>query len=83
MMSVPRYDHVGRQYARTRRPEAYLDPQIRSGMSLFTQTTDPAVAKQLSVLRDDLRSGEWHRRNAPLLNRTTIDLGYRLVVAEL
>jgi SAM-dependent methyltransferase len=66
-----------------RRPEAYLDPEIRSGMSLFTQTTDPAVAAQLSVLSDDLRSGKWHLRNASLLNQTAIDLGYRLVVAEL
>jgi SAM-dependent methyltransferase len=66
-----------------RRPEAYLDPQIRTGMSLFTQTTDRSLAGQLSVLRADLRSGEWHRRNASLLNQTEIDLGYRLVVAEL
>jgi SAM-dependent methyltransferase len=66
-----------------RRPEAYLDPEIRSGMSLFTQTTDPAVPAQLSVLRDDLRSGKWRVRNASLLNQTASDLGYRLVVAEL
>jgi SAM-dependent methyltransferase len=66
-----------------RRPEAYLDPRIRAGMSLFTQTTDPAVNEQLAVLRDELRSGEWHRRNGQLLNRTTFDLGYRLVVANL
>jgi hypothetical protein len=30
-----------------------------------------------------LHSGDWHRRNAPLLNETVIDLSYRLVVAEL
>ncbi|MGX9787886.1 class I SAM-dependent methyltransferase [Mycobacterium sp. MMS18-G62] len=66
-----------------RRPEAYLDPQIRAGMSLFTQTTDASIDSQLSVLAADLRSGEWHRRNAALLNRTEMDLGYRIVVAEL
>jgi SAM-dependent methyltransferase len=66
-----------------RRPEAYLDPQIRAGMSLFTETTDPSVDRQLSVLHADLRSGEWHRRNASLLNKTEIDLGYRIVIAEL
>jgi hypothetical protein len=52
-------------------------------MSLFTQTTDPSVDRELSVLHADLRSGEWHRRNASLLNKTEIDLGYRIVVAEL
>lgn len=65
-----------------RRPEAYLDPQNRAGMSLFTQTRDPSLDSRLSVLRADLRSGEWHRRNAALLNQTEIDLGYRIVVAE-
>jgi len=82
-MAMPRYDQTGQHYARTRRPEAYLDPQIRAGMSLFTQTADPSVDHELSVLREDLRSGEWHRRNAALLNQTEMDLGYRLVVAEL
>ncbi len=51
-------------------------------MSLFTQTRDPSLDGQLAVLRADLRAGEWHRRNAALLNQTEIDLGYRIVVAE-
>jgi SAM-dependent methyltransferase len=65
-----------------RRPEAYLDPRIRAGMSMFTETTDPSLDGQLSVLRAELHSGEWHRRNAALLNQTEIDLGYRLVIAH-
>jgi hypothetical protein len=52
-------------------------------MSLFTQTTDPSVNRELSVLHADVQSGEWHRRNASLLNKTEIDLGYRIVIAEL
>jgi SAM-dependent methyltransferase len=64
-----------------RRPEAYLDPAVRGGMSLFTHTA--SVDKELSVLGAEIASGAWHRRNAALLDRTTIDLGYRLVVAEL
>jgi hypothetical protein len=38
--------------------------------------------KGLTRLKDDLSSGEWQRRNADLLNKAEIDLGYRLLVAE-
>jgi hypothetical protein len=33
-------------------------------------------------LADDLRSGRWQARHAALRERETLDLGYRLVVAE-
>jgi len=64
-----------------RRPEAYLNPDVRAGMSLFTHTS--SVDTELSVLQAEITTGAWHRRNAALLDRTTMDLGYRLVVAEL
>ena len=34
-------------------------------------------------LAADLASGEWRRRNGHLLELEELDLGYRLVVAEL
>ena len=63
-----------------RRPEAYLDPGVRGAISTFTRVRDlePGVAR----LRRDLDDGTWLRRHADLLDRTELDLGYRLVVAR-
>ncbi|WP_086766652.1 methyltransferase domain-containing protein [Streptomyces bobili] len=66
-----------------RRPEAYLDPDVRAGISLFAQTGDEVVQQGLARLSDDLTSGRWHRRHADLLDRETLDVGYRLLVADL
>jgi ketosteroid isomerase-like protein len=66
------------------RPEAYLDPAVRGGMSLFTLAPDPErVDASLRVLADDLRSGAWDARHGALRHTAAIDAGYRLVVAEL
>jgi hypothetical protein len=40
------------------------------------------VEEGLARLSADLESGEWHRRNATLVELDELDLGYRLVVAE-
>ncbi|MCX5376643.1 class I SAM-dependent methyltransferase [Streptomyces sp. NBC_00091] len=66
-----------------RRPEAYLDPQVRAGMSMFAQTGEEVLRPGLARLSDDLSSGLWHERHADLLNRETLDIGYRLVIADL
>jgi len=62
------------------RPEAYLDEEIRPGISTFGRltSTDP----QLERLERDLTSGNWERRNAELRHRADLDVGYRLVIAE-
>ena len=36
----------------------------------------------LDALRADLRSGAWARRNADILDRDELDLGFRVVVAD-
>ena len=63
-----------------RRPEAYLDATVRAGMSTFTKLRD--VDAGLARLRSDLADGTWKRRHGHLLERTELDLGYRLVVAR-
>lgn len=63
-----------------RRPEAYLDAAVRAGMSTFTKLRD--VDAGLARLRSDLADGTWRRRHGHLLERTELDLGYRLVVAR-
>jgi hypothetical protein len=66
-----------------RRPHAYLDPSVQAGMSLFAMTPKPALREGLSRLRADLASGEWNRRHQDLLDSQQLDLGYRLLIAEL
>lgn len=62
-----------------RRPEAYLDPAVRGGMSTFAKLGD--VEPGARRLRQDLEDGSWMRRHRDLLDRPALDLGYRLVVA--
>jgi SAM-dependent methyltransferase len=68
-------------HAYWRRPEAYLDPAVRAGISVFSLLEPHEVEEGLVRLRDDLDSGEWHRRNGAVLELEELDLGYRLVVA--
>ncbi len=65
-----------------RRPEAYLDPAVRRGISSFGQIQPAAVERGVARLADDLRTGRWEARHGALRARESLDLGYRLVVAE-
>ena len=65
-----------------RRPHAYLDPRVRDGISVFRLLPEADVEPAMAALRADLESGVWERRNAGLLDREALDLGYRLVIAE-
>jgi SAM-dependent methyltransferase len=67
-------------HAYWRRPHAYLDPQVRAGISAFAQMDGTCVEEGLARLRADLESGEWERRHADLLELEEIDRGYRLLV---
>jgi hypothetical protein len=64
-----------------RRPSAYLDPAVRQAISAFAFISDvePGL-RQLSV---DLEDGSWKRLFGHLMNQTELDLGYRLITAEL
>ncbi len=66
--------------ANWRRPQAYLDAGVRSATSVFSQIG--SLDSGLSRLRAELESGAWRRRYGHLLDRTELDLGYRLVVAS-
>ena len=63
------------------RPEAFLDPLVRSGMSSFA-AVEAELGPGVQRLRADLASGAWHARYGDdLLGRQELDVGYRLVVA--
>lgn len=63
------------------RPEAYLDPVVRAGMSSFSQLDDAIEARGVERLRDALRSGEWDARYGYLRSKSEHDVGYKLVMA--
>ena len=67
--------------AHWRRPEAYLDPEVRAGISTFARRDEEELAPGLERLRQDLESGAWEERHADLLEREELDLGYRLLVS--
>ncbi|MBT5881740.1 MAG: class I SAM-dependent methyltransferase [Rhodospirillaceae bacterium] len=77
---VPHDCSDGFLYAYWRRPEAYLDPYIRSGSSSFWAIDNAETG--LQNLRRDIESGAWERRYAELLSLDEYDAGYRLVVAD-
>ena len=60
-----------------KRPNAYLDPRVRSAMSSFWKIGD--ISDGLKCLHADLDSGAWETRYAELLNLEELDCGYRLV----
>jgi len=64
-----------------RRPEAYLDPNIRASISALALLDDNLIGGGLRQLEEDLRSGAWAERNQKLLDLDAYDYGYRLVVS--
>jgi SAM-dependent methyltransferase len=79
-LPIPHDCHDGFLGAYWRRPDAYLDPGVRSAISTFAKVKD--VGAGVARLRRDLEDGSWVRRHGDLLTRTELDLGYRLVVSR-
>jgi SAM-dependent methyltransferase len=65
-----------------RRPERYLDADVRAAISAFHQLPPDEVAAGLWRLTRDLESGEWAKRNTDLAGQESFDVGYRLVVGR-
>lgn len=63
-----------------RRPDAYLEPEVRNGISSFSRIG--GVAPGLKRLSTDLASGRWHQKYGHLLTADDLDVGYRLVMSE-
>ena len=63
-----------------RRPEAYLDEEVRAGISTFGRIED--VGPRIERLRRDVASGRWAAENAELLGLRELDAGYRLVIGR-
>ncbi len=66
-----------------RRPHAYLDATVRGAISGLALLDRGVVSAAMERLKFDLGHGRWHARYSELMELREIDLGYRLVVAEL
>jgi SAM-dependent methyltransferase len=65
------------------RPEMYLDREVRRNISNFALAAEGDVAGGLASLRADLESGAWDRKYGHLRSLPELDLGHRVLVAEL
>ena len=64
------------------RPEAYLDPAVRANASGLALADPAVIARGLAALESDLASGAWHDAPRGPSGRDAVDLGYRLLVAD-
>ena len=71
----------GFYHAYWRRPEAYLDEQVRRGMSVWARVGPDAEQRAVHSLRTDLASGRWAERNRDLIDLDAAGLGDRLLIA--
>lgn len=62
-----------------RRPEAYLDESKRKSISSLALSSN---AEGLVRLGRDLSNGVWENKYGRLRNKTELDIGYRLVLAD-
>jgi SAM-dependent methyltransferase len=68
-------------YAYWRRPERYLEPEVRRGISVFPALGPEAEQRMVTALREDLESGRWTARNHDIVALEQADLGGRLLIA--
>lgn len=64
-----------------RRPEAYLNPDVRKSISTFAKLE--GAEEKLKPLASDLASGAWAKKYGALLQEDALDLGYRLITITL
>jgi SAM-dependent methyltransferase len=81
-LPVPRDMQDGVLGAYWCRPEAYLDPAVRATCSGLALADPDVIARGVRALQADLDDGAWRRRHADLAALDSVDLGYRLLVAD-
>ena len=63
-----------------RRPEAYLDENVRRGTSIWAAVGPDGEQRAVRSLRNDLASGRWAERNRDLVDLDAAELGARLLI---
>jgi ubiquinone/menaquinone biosynthesis C-methylase UbiE len=64
-----------------RTPEMYLDPEVRACISAFAVARPGTLEDGLLRLQHDVTNGTWKTRYGCLLERETVDWGYRFLKA--
>jgi SAM-dependent methyltransferase len=82
-ISIPSECADGFFFAIWDRPEMHLDPAVRRASSVWHQMSDDELERGLERLRDDLESGSWDERHGHLRRAPELDVGLRLVTAEI
>ena len=82
IVPVPRDCTDGFMGAYWARPELYLDPQRRAGMSAVRKLDPALVESGMERLAADLDSGAWDAKWGHLRDLDALDLGYRLLVTR-
>lgn len=67
--------------AHWRQPEAYLDEDVRRGVSVWARVGPDVEQRAVRSLRADLDSGRWAERNRDLVELDAAELGLRLLIA--
>ncbi len=80
---VPHDCRDGFYQAYWRRPYAYLEQRVRDSISVFHRLPEAEISSAVDRLRRDLEDGSWEERYVGLSGKPELDVGLRLVVAEL
>jgi SAM-dependent methyltransferase len=65
------------------RPEMHLDPNVRRASSSWHHMEQNEIDRGLAKLAADVESGRWDERNGHLRTQAELDVGLRLLTAEL
>lgn len=65
-----------------RRPELYLQPEVRAGISSFALADSNLVEAGVKSLTTDLSDGQWEAKYGEIRTYTEIDVGYRFLRAK-
>jgi ubiquinone/menaquinone biosynthesis C-methylase UbiE len=65
-----------------RRPEIYLDADVRANISALALADQNEVEKSVVRLKEDLESGRWDEKYGVIRELDVIDVGYRFLCAK-
>ncbi|PIG92001.1 class I SAM-dependent methyltransferase [Gloeocapsopsis sp. IPPAS B-1203] len=65
-----------------RKPEIYLNAQVRASMSAFALANPNAVQTGINLLQTDLNYGQWNAKYGQLKQLNQLDVGYRFLCVK-
>ncbi|NEQ22086.1 MAG: hypothetical protein F6K28_23395 [Microcoleus sp. SIO2G3] len=66
-----------------RRPEIYLNPKVRAGISALALADASVVEMGVNLLKEDLDGGQWDAKYGEIRKLEKIDAGYRFLYARI